>query len=718
MKKGMLFEAIVVILIILLSFVLYLMIAGSPEKQVAPINGLSSDLFRFMYIGGNDTLYTVDGNDVVAISPQGSVLWKTPVDDQAFRQAYNINASVSSWTVGGVAMDHGILYLLLIPAWGEQYDSSYEFLGISQQGTNGQLWYTGQTHGADGMLVAFSKNGHILWSKVITQARKDGLEAIQGNVYVNNDSQETVLDQDGNVNWVVDDVYSLPIVDEDGYMYVMRGGLALESVDAYDPNGTLYWSLDPDKYNIQNFNLQTSNLYLQYRNQTLYVFSSDGTESILAAFNRNGSLQWSKLFDNGIHVYLYWGISPEDIYVYSTKNNGGWDDWNISIIHPDGTELPSPNEDGIKQYMIDRVPIDNGIAYYVVRDHENNRSLDDLNTMTLTLHNVTTGNMIWSREIPLETHTTVINESNAGDLMIYYDRDEAVSDNRMTPDMLYQQKGIAYGTKEILNRSFSYVEPGNGMIFVSIWAYNYEYPTFFGHSNCTYAFGVYAFDQSGNLVWQDSTGSRVTSIVASNGTAYYETGNGGLSAARIGTAAGFAALIGALYMTFRFFAIGAVARARKRIGANENRNSVLAYIRKSPGSTLSEIARATGMNLGTLRYHTLILGLNHRIVSYHTENKFVRYFPNSGAYSKEQQMVISLVRREGMGRMLGLLLETPGMTNADLSKALCVHESAVSRWAKELTEKGIILKVQVPDGRLAYAIKAEYEEIIKRVSGR
>lgn len=712
MKKGMLFEAVLVLLIILFSFVLYVMVVDSPEKQAMPINGLSSDLFRFMYLGGNDTLYTIDGSAVVAISPQGSILWKTTVDDQALRQVNNINASVSSWTAGGVAMDHGVLYLLLIPTWGEQYDSSYKFLGISQQGTNGQLWYTGQTHGADGMLVAFSKSGSILWSKVIAQARKDGLEAIQENVYVNNDSREIVLDTDGNMKWAVDDVYGLPIVDEDGYMYVMRGGLTLESVDAYGPNGTLYWSLDPEKYGIQNFDLHASNLYLQYRDQTLYVFSGDSSGPILAAFNRNGSLQWSKLFDNDMHAYLYWGISPEDIYVSYSTYGGGWNDWNISIIRPDGTELPAPNEDGIKQYLLDRAPIDNGTAYYAVQDRKDNRSLNDLNTMALTLYNVTTGDMIWSRDIPLEAHTAIINESNAGDLLIYYDQDEAVADNRMTPDMLYQQKGIEYGTKEICNRSFAYVEPGSGRIFVSVWVYNYEYPTFFGHSNCTYAFGVYAFDQSGNLIWRDPTASRVTSIVVNNGTAYYETGNGGLSTARVGTAAGLATLVAAVYMLLRFFAIGAVARARSKINENMNRNLVLEYIRMSPGSTLSEISRETGMNLGTLRYHTFILGLNHRIISYRTENKFVRYFQNSGAYSREQQMVISLVRREGIGRMLGLLLEKPGMTNADLSQVLGVQESAVSRWAKELMEKGIIIKVHTPDGRLAYAIKGESSEAV------
>jgi hypothetical protein len=542
MKKGMLFEAVVVILIILLSFILYLMIAGSPEKQATPINGLGSDLFRFMYIGGNDTLYTVDGNDVVAISPQGSVLWKTPVDDQALRQAYNINASISSWAVDGAVMDRGVLYLLLIPAWGEQYDISYEFLGLSQQGRNGQYWSTGQTHGTDGMLVAISDDGRTLWSKLITQASYGGLTAIKSNVYVNNDSRETVLDQDGNVKWAVDDIYSLPIVDEDGYMYVMRGGLALESVDAYDPNGTLYWSLDPDKYNFHVSDLHTTNPYLQYRNRTLYVYTDDGSEATLDAFNRNGSLLWTKPFDNGMHASLFWDISPEDIYVSYYTYGGGWDEWNFSIIHPDGTELSSPNEDGIKQYSLDRVPIDNGIAYYAIQGRKDNRSLNDLDTMTLTLYNVTTGDMIWSRDIPLEAHTAVINESNAGNLLISFDQDEAVADNRMTPDMLYRHKGISYGTIEIRNRSFTYVEPINGLVFVSVWVYNYEYPAFFGHSNCTYATGVYAFDHSGNLVWQDSTDSRVTSIVTSNGTAYYETGNGGLSAARIGRAAGFAAL--------------------------------------------------------------------------------------------------------------------------------------------------------------------------------
>ena len=131
------------------------------------------------------------------------------------------------------------------------------------------------------------------------------------------------------------------------------------------------------------------------------------------------------------------------------------------------------------------------------------------------------------------------------------------------------------------------------------------------------------------------------------------------------------------------------------------------YVVANPGSTLRDISRGMRMNLGTVRYHIFILGLNHRIVTYQADGKHVRYFINSGTYSKEDQLVMSLIRREGMRKILCVLLVRPGMSNAELSSVSGIQESAVSRYMKELAEKGIVVKELAPMGTSAYFVVNE-----------
>ena len=126
------------------------------------------------------------------------------------------------------------------------------------------------------------------------------------------------------------------------------------------------------------------------------------------------------------------------------------------------------------------------------------------------------------------------------------------------------------------------------------------------------------------------------------------------------------------------------------------------YVIANPGSTLRDISRGMRMNLGTVRYHILILGLNHRIVSYQADGKHVRYFINSGTYSQEEQMIMSVVRRDGMRKILMTLLIKPGISNVELSSELGIQESAVSRYMKELAEKGLVVKEMAPMGTSAY----------------
>jgi predicted transcriptional regulator len=103
----------------------------------------------------------------------------------------------------------------------------------------------------------------------------------------------------------------------------------------------------------------------------------------------------------------------------------------------------------------------------------------------------------------------------------------------------------------------------------------------------------------------------------------------------------------------KFIALGYIARARSRIDRNGNRNSVMKFIAANPGCTQYEIARSMGLNLGTVRYHLMILGFNHRLTIYRDDVKRVRYFTNAGTFSEEQMKLISLLKREPVNKVLG-----------------------------------------------------------------
>lgn len=45
------------------------------------------------------------------------------------------------------------------------------------------------------------------------------------------------------------------------------------------------------------------------------------------------------------------------------------------------------------------------------------------------------------------------------------------------------------------------------------------------------------------------------------------------------------------------------------------------------------ISKDLYLNIGTVRYHLMILSLNHRVVAYN-DNKYVRYFINSNTYRR------------------------------------------------------------------------------------
>jgi predicted transcriptional regulator len=178
----------------------------------------------------------------------------------------------------------------------------------------------------------------------------------------------------------------------------------------------------------------------------------------------------------------------------------------------------------------------------------------------------------------------------------------------------------------------------------------------------------------------------------------------------VGAVAGGAAVTAAALLFIKFFALGGLARAKSQLATNDNRNRTLDFIVDHPGSTLHEIAHGLEMNVGTIRYHLLILGMNHRITSFKPGGKFVRYFTNSGSYTQDEQYLLSLVRRDPVRKILDLLLDKAELSPLEISEALDMHDSATSRYLKELATRGVVMKHSLAGGRTSYSLCREFRE--------
>lgn len=701
MKKSMLFEAVLVLLLIVLAFALYLMVAaGGPSSGQWALSGVigspAYDTFGNIFTGNDGTIYTVDGSHIYAIGPDGRIRWNATIP-------YLLSGRcVDSWTGYSAIADNGTLY-------------------VEVQPTDPNIHC--------GELLAVSSQGKLLWGNGYVTCDGPGeISATIGRLYVWSPGNLTVYNGNGTEAWHVDvqsmrQIY-MPAVADDGTVYLLEGPQG-ENLTAYGPDGRLKWSGDIGQYGLGSLPVNANYHKLLYDDHTVYVPLQGG----LLAVNEDGSLKWKEPyndsgtmvfwdapFDHEGNVYLqdgsrifyvdaegaahtftdtfnyagpYYDVDAEDgiVYTYQTA-------WATDASSP-GYPSHESVEDAMKNGDLSIVQL------------LGNRTLSMLDTVRVTAYDLKTGDEKWSYRLPLDEHVDTVSQSDY--MNLYPDNDAIMNDNAQSPADWYSSRNISYGTKIVSGWSCAELMPVNGIVYVNLWSYNYEVPTFFGQSRYAYAGGLYAIGKNGSLIWSRSTAERITSVEVKNGTVYYGTNNGNMSAARVNTAAGLG-MTAAFYLFVRFFLAGAVTRARGRIDSNKNRNRMLRFIGDHPGSGLYEVSRGLGMNVGTARYHLLILGINHRIVSYKADEKFVRYFANAGSYSPEQQLMVSLMRREGMSRLLRLLAEEPGLSNVELSDKLGLQESAASRYMRELLERGIVEREQVVDGTLSYHIKNEYKQ--------
>src|SRR5271157_56634 len=731
MKKGELFEAALALLFLLLAFTLCMaVLSGRGVSEQWAISGPVAHtgfwVYDNMYAPGNGLLYTIDGASIYAIDQGGNVRWALPIPDPS-----GINAKNEKWTGMAAAVDG---------------DAFYVIVGPGNQPARGEL-------------LSIYANGSTRWIAPLTfnfgteyQNSPPGLYVYGDRIYIHHYRNQILLTANGSLICNLYGVYEPAIVDAQGNMYLYSGDNG--SFEAYSRDGTLLWRHDASYYNVS---VLTSSIIEQpyFRNGILYVWLTNG----VMALDRSGNKLWVKkygdgltfvdkdtLFDGQGNLYLrhYNYVEGENSEIEENLNNSY-----ISLIQPDGREISSPMRN--VSYLQGIVGVSDGIYYHAERvvpagvndtlnadrykdpytvqydlvnspgQLNNMRPIDKLDTYAIQAIDLATGRELWSTTLPLFPVNVTLDASNLQSFMPpYLDTSYALQENQAGPIKWYRDNGVPNGTEVVGSWGDLQLMPAQNITFLSLWTINYEVPTFYGRSQGAYSGGVYALDPGGNILWAKPTGSRVTDMKVANGTVYYGTDDGKLSATRVNLAAGFA-LTAAFYLFFRFLMAGAITRARGRVDGNENRNFVLKFIVDNPGSSLYDISRGLHINLGTVRYHLLILGVNHRVVSFRSDGKHVRYFTNSGSYKAEEQSLISLMRRDAIRKALLVLLKNPGLSNRELSLELNMLDSATNRYMKELIERGIVENDGNAEGRTSYVITNEYRDritvLMERLNG-
>jgi DNA-binding transcriptional ArsR family regulator len=165
-----------------------------------------------------------------------------------------------------------------------------------------------------------------------------------------------------------------------------------------------------------------------------------------------------------------------------------------------------------------------------------------------------------------------------------------------------------------------------------------------------------------------------------------------------------------------FFNTPYVSRARSQVHQNENRNTILNFISGNPGSTSYDISKGLSMNLGTVRYHLMILDINHLVATYHDGARRIRYFTNNNSYSEDQMKIISLLKREPTSKLLGALSGNTAMSNANITVKSGLSYSNVNRYLKELVSGDVVIKEPAGSGKYLYRISPVLEDqVIKNI---
>ncbi len=553
MKKSIVFEGILVVLLILIGFIFYVMIAGNPApgsysnhsilgiktnaggagswavSGIGPVSDIHIDdgmLYTFM----GDTSNTID-----AISLNGDVKWTYNVSDKwrvknAFYDANNIFTSTK--TVYDVS--NGVLYLYIrenrTTFWNHLLNEDHPDQPLAGD------------YNLEDRLTAISANGSLLWNVPISEEHHiygdTELTVKNDRIYVFDNYTITVLNSQGSFLYRIQNVSNWPAIDENGYVYMIPAVLLNQppadiadiykdegymvpssAIEAYNPIGDLYWHKDLGTTIISP---------LLYQNGTIWAPIQNG----IFALDTNGSIKWSKHYDiatgpfwaGSIGLYSLLPLDSQgNVYMYEVGTGDPMiSKKSIHIVANNGTETVrdansfTPREPNVSTLFT--------MQYYSgASSSMSNRSghvmmpVDYMMNCTLTANDAFNNNNLWSYNIVPAINVTILTNDNLNKLL----------------NPKFQYKNATLGT--FIDSGPVNILQGKNVLFVTYSCANIESPVIVNQSECGYAVEIYAFDKkSGSLLLMKSLDALITSSSVHDDTLYYGTLDGKIIAQSIG----------------------------------------------------------------------------------------------------------------------------------------------------------------------------------------
>jgi predicted transcriptional regulator len=780
MKRSNAFEAVLVILLIFMVSLIYFMVStpnvvSSWEKQA---NGSVDYMFvgsndtLYTFNGNDVSAFSKDGDLRWQMDVPGdwNILfnWETPSNGSMASSEFN------SYPIVGES--DGSLYLFEMYAINVS-DVQIASSNITERNVGDVYYDRSETPyiSKPAKIVKISPNGKIVWEySFVTNLSPWNIEglvkpadydyemdkpvaiSVHGDrVYLFHDYTEDVLDTSGNLLFTINNVSAPATVDDQGHVYIVGAVkpteeqfnqsilgnfssddglsswdsamisedqtfmLTSDIVEAYSPAGELLWSC--------NIGVNATLPYIDgkiwpyyntlplFSNNQLYVPVDDGIVQV----GIDGKINWTTYVNGG--EYTVFPLMPVDSLgnVYMANLGQSSSESNLTMISMDGhvsnNSWPFYKYDSLSNSYPGMVPVGgyNGVVYayeslgsFIADTFETNfnqaLSSHSFSADKIIAYDVAENKELWNFTVPSnDIHEGTLNESNKANAV-------GLDYNNYIDNYSLPLKPTTYSNVEVY--------PGENVTYLKYYYSIYEFPPVINQSRFIYASGIYALDNQGHLLWEIEPNGIVNTMVIGNTTIYYSMDNGSIGGSNINIAAGIATAT-LVYVFLRFFMLGTVTRARNRLDQNENRNRILSYIIDQPGVTAPDIAKDLGMNLGTIRYHLLILTLNHRIITHSDESKFHRYFKNSGSYTNDEKELLSLIRRKPLQRIVNALIEQKKLSGPDLAKELNISETAIYKHISELQEEDILEKLPGKD-RSLYTIKSEHLDRIKEIMGR
>ena len=164
--------------------------------------------------------------------------------------------------------------------------------------------------------------------------------------------------------------------------------------------------------------------------------------------------------------------------------------------------------------------------------------------------------------------------------------------------------------------------------------------------------------------------------------------------------------IGIIIMLFGLFTSDRISQFHFRRRLSDNPKSramqILAYLRKHPGATQTEIVKATGYSRGSVAYNLQRLQQDCRVSQITS-----RYYPADEYPTEEQAGADRALRNAQRQRIFRIIAENPGISRKQLAEEIQMPVSTLRWHLGKLTKEHLVIS-EVKQHTICYSVNPEF----------